>query len=179
MGVLLRRLHRLPPPPVDLPAYRPLASLRAVVATAACLSADDRAWLVHAADSLLAYYGTLEFGLGSGHLGNLLFDTIGGRWLLGDWDETATGPRELDLANTYQGIRMGRTTAELDRFAQAYGHDLRDWPGLATLRGLRDLHSLGAFIRRADHGDDQAAAVLRHRLHLLRNGDTTTPWPTP
>ncbi|KOX21273.1 hypothetical protein ADK67_27845 [Saccharothrix sp. NRRL B-16348] len=185
LGRLLRELHRLPPPPVDLPVYRPLASLRTAIATAACLSPGDRAWLADTADALLADYATLDFPLGNGHLhgdaypGNMLLDTLSGQWLLGDWDETATGPRELDLANTYQGIRMGRTTTELDRFARAYGHDLRDWPGLPTLRGLRDLHTLGSFIRRADHGDTEAVTVLRHRLHVLHHRESTAAWHNP
>ncbi|MFD0201440.1 MULTISPECIES: phosphotransferase family protein [Saccharothrix] len=182
LGRLLRELHRLPPPPVILPVYRPLASLHAVINTSVCLTPDDRAWLTDTAATLLAGYAELDFPLGHGHLhgdaypGNLLLDARTGQWRLGDWDETAAGPRELDLANTYQGIRMGRTTAELDRFAQAYGYDLRDWTGLPTLRSLRDLHTLGSFIRRADRGDSEAAAVLRHRLHVLRQGEATLTW---
>jgi hypothetical protein len=182
LGSLLRELHRLPPPPIVLPVYRPLASLHATINTAACLGSDDHAWLTDTAGILLADYAELDFPLGHGHLhgdaypGNLLLDTTSGQWRLGDWDETAAGPRELDLANTYQGIRMGRTTAELDRFAQAYGYDLRDWTGLTTLRALRDLHTLGAFIRRADHGDSEAATVLRHRLHVLRQAKPAMTW---
>ncbi|GAA1309669.1 aminoglycoside phosphotransferase family protein [Saccharothrix xinjiangensis] len=182
LGHLLRELHRLPPPPVDLPIYRPLSSLRTTIATATYLTTNDRTWLTETADTLLTAYASLDFPLGSGHLhgdaypGNLLLDTTNGRWLLGDWDETATGPRELDLANTYQGIRMGRTSAELDRFAHAYGHDLRTWPGLTTLRGLRDLHTLGSFIRRADNGDHEASAVLRHRLQVLRQDEASLTW---
>ncbi|MGM1064085.1 phosphotransferase [Saccharothrix sp. Mg75] len=182
LGHLLHELHRLPPPPVVLPIYRPLASLYATITTAACLTPDDRAWLTDTASSLLGNYAELDFPLGHGHLhgdaypGNLLLDTTSGLWRLGDWDETAVGPRELDLANTYQGIRMGRTTVELDRFAQAYGYDLRDWTGLPTLHALRDLHTLGSFIRRTDHGDSEAAIVLRHRLHVLRQGTPAMMW---
>ncbi|GAA3464332.1 phosphotransferase family protein [Saccharothrix longispora] len=182
LGRLLRELHRLPPPPVILPVYRPLASLNATIATAVCLHTEDRAWLTDTAGALLVDYAELDFPLGHGHLhgdaypGNLLLDTTSGHWRLGDWDETAAGPRELDLANTYQGIRMGRTTAELNRFAQAYGYDLRDWTGLPTLRAIRDLHTLGSFIRRADRGDSEAATELRRRLHVLRQGGPTRTW---
>ena len=186
LGRLLRTLHQLPPPPLDLPTYRPLASLHDTIDIATCLTPDDRGWLTHTATELLHQYTALDFPLGSGHLhgdaypGNMLYDTTTDTWLLSDWDETATGPRELDLANTYQGTRMGRTDTELDRFAAAYGHDLRHWPGLPTLRSIRDLHTLGSYIRRADNGDATAATELHHRLHVLQHSDPTTPWhPRP
>lgn len=182
LGHLLRELHRLPPPPVVLPVYRPLASLHTLINTATSLTSEDRAWLTETAAILLADYAELDFPLGHGHLhgdaypGNLILDTSNHQWLLADWDETAAGPRELDLANTYQGIRMGRTAAELDRFAEAYGYDLREWTGMRTLCSIRDLHTLGAFIRRADRGDGEAAAVVRRRLHVLRHGESTMTW---
>ncbi|WP_200873265.1 phosphotransferase [Actinokineospora spheciospongiae] len=182
LGRLLRRLHGLPPAPLELPAYHPLVSLRAALANCTCLTDTDRTWLTDTAATLLADFERLDFPLGRGQLhgdaypGNMLHDPSTGTWLLSDWDETATGPRELDLANTYQGVRVGRTTADLDRFATAYGHDLRTWPGLATLIRIRDLHTLGSFIHRADQGDQDAATELRHRLHVLRHAGFLIPW---
>lgn len=74
---------------------------------------------------------------------------------------------------------MGRTTAELDRFTEGYGYDMRNWSGLTTLSGLRDLHTLDSFIRRADHGGTDAAVVLRRCLHILRHHEMTSKWPQP
>ncbi|MCP2274187.1 phosphotransferase family protein [Actinokineospora diospyrosa] len=167
LGHILRELHKLPTPPIPLPRHQPLQPLRRTLAATGTLDPDDQQWITTTADRLLTAYDSLQFPLGEGHLhgdaypGNLVHDPTQRRWRLGDWDETCTGPRELDLANTYQGIRLGRTTTELNRFAHAYGHDLRDWEGLPVLQGIRDLHTLGSFIIRATAGDTTATNVLR------------------
>jgi hypothetical protein len=95
---------------------------------------------------------------------------------LGDWDEAAVGPREIDLANTFQGVRFGRTNAELDDFSLRYGYDIRQWPGLPVLCRIRDLHTLGSFIRRADRGDKAAAKQLSYRIETLRDEDDGAQW---
>ncbi len=179
LGHLLRHLHSLPAPPVDLPAASPLQQFADLVASSTVLPDSDRAWLIDERRRLLADYAALDFPLGSGMLhgdaypGNTLWD--GGTALLGDWDEPAYGPRELDLAPTLQGgIRFGRSTAELDAFTAAYGYDPRDWPGLPTLTGLRDLHTLGSFIRRAQHGDTDAVNELDTRIASLRRRDNSS-----
>ncbi|KFZ80821.1 hypothetical protein ED92_10825 [Amycolatopsis sp. MJM2582] len=179
LGALLRVLHALPAPPIDLPAAAPLRHFADLVTSSAALSSDDKAWLVAERGRLLAEYADLDFPLGVGMLhgdaypGNTLWD--GDTALLGDWDEPAFGPRELDLAPTLQGgIRFGRSTAELDAFTTAYGHDPRDWPGMATLTGLRDLHTLGSFIRRAQHGDTDAVNELDVRITSLRRRDNSS-----
>ncbi|MFC7306835.1 phosphotransferase enzyme family protein [Streptomyces monticola] len=180
LGHILRRLHNLPTPPVHLPQYEPLASLRETVHGSTSLAADDRAWLLRRADELLAAYAELDFPLGHGLIhgdaypGNTLWD--GPLVRLGDWDETGFGPRELDLANTFQGVRFGRTRAQLQAFSVAYGYDLAQWPGATILTALRDLHTLGSFVRRADRGDTDAAAQLAHRLATLRAGLTSASW---
>lgn len=84
-----------------------------------------------------------------------------------------TGPAGRDLA---PGTRFGQPPGKLDAFTRAYGYDPRAWEGLPVLIAIRDLHTLGSFIRRADTGDAQAAMQLQHRLDTLRSGDTTTRW---
>ncbi|PZH17571.1 phosphotransferase [Streptomyces sp. NTH33] len=180
LGDLLRALHSLSAPPVTLPQYQPLSSLRAVVESSTCLGPDVRTWLMERRQELLNAYSGLEFPLGYGHIhgdaypGNTLWDVQGIR--LGDWDEAAVGPREIDLANTFQGVRFGRTSAELDDFSLRYGYDVREWPGLPVLVGMRDLHTLGSFIRRADRGDMAAAGQLSYRIETLRNMDDQAKW---
>ncbi|MFI6687983.1 phosphotransferase enzyme family protein [Streptomyces sp. NPDC050485] len=180
LGELLRALHDLPAPPVELPPFQPLASLFATLTDSTSLRPDQRAWLLQRRQQLLEAYRGLDFALGDGLLhgdaypGNTLWDDQ--RVLLGDWDEVAIGPRELDLANTYQGIRFGRTQRELDEFGTAYGYDLRAWHGLPVLRRMRDLHTLGSYVRRADRGDEAAARQLAHRVETLRAGRDEACW---
>ncbi|WP_058043828.1 phosphotransferase enzyme family protein [Streptomyces roseifaciens] len=182
LGHLLRLLHDLPPPPAALPVYQPLAQLSATVARSSYLTPDIRTWLTRTITELLTAYRKLHFPLGTGLIhgdaypGNTLWDGTSVR--LGDWDEAATGPRELDLANTHQGVRFGRTPTAIEAFTRAYGHDPRGWPGLPVLIAMRDLHTLGSFIRRADTGDPHATRQLKHRLSTLCTGSTTARWDT-
>jgi hypothetical protein len=182
LGRLLRQLHGLPLPPVELPPYQPLAALRETVERSTTLSASDRLWLQGAVAESLDAYRHLEFPLGEGLLhgdaypGNTLWN--GREALLGDWDEAAFGPREIDLANTFQGVRFGRTQQELTAFVHAYGYDPARWPRLTVLTKMRDLHTLGSFIRRVDRGDAAAVEQLTFRLKTLRSGDHEAKWNT-
>lgn len=181
LGSLLRQLHTvMGSPPVELPTYQPLASLERAIAASRHLSVEDRTWLTHRRAELLHAYHRLEFPLGWGLIhadaypGNTLWD--GDQVRLSDWDEAAYGPRELDLANTVHGQRrFGRTHSEVAAFIGAYGHDPRKWPGLTVLLDMRDLHTLGAYIRRAETGDPTATTQLAHRIQTLRRG-STEPW---
>jgi aminoglycoside phosphotransferase (APT) family kinase protein len=180
LGSLLRELHALGESPVDLPSYEPLASLRETLADESWLPDGRREWLTAEISELTDQYEHLPSALGIGHIhgdaypGNLLWD--GSEVRLGDWDEVATGPRELDLANTFQGVRFGRSTSDLDEFAERYGWDPRSWEGLAVLCRIRDLHTLSAFLRRAARGDAEAAREIDHRLATLMSGDDTARW---
>ncbi|MER5988685.1 phosphotransferase [Streptomyces sp. NPDC001787] len=180
LGGLLRELHQLPQPPVDLPPYEPLASLSQAVGMSSVLGAGDRSWLTEAIDDTLYAYRNLDFPLGTGFIhgdaypGNTLWD--GTRVRLGDWDEASTGPRELDLANTIQGARFGRTAEQIGEFTNQYGYDPTDWPGLPVLVRMRDLHTLSSFIRRADQDDNAAADELNRRLSTLQTGDRAARW---
>ncbi|MER6558537.1 phosphotransferase [Streptomyces sp. NPDC001027] len=180
LGDLLRALHDLPPPPIDLPDYRPLASFNATLKASTFLTDDLRDWLTTRMTELLDSYEQLDFPLGHGHLhgdaypGNTLRDGTAVR--LGDWDEAARGPREIDLANTFQGVRFGRAEKELKDFTDRYGYDIREWPGLPVLCRIRDLHTLGSYIRRADRGDQAAAAELSHRIATLQEGADRARW---
>lgn len=180
LGDLLRRLHQLPEPPVPIDDYEPLARLGNALAATPPLPDSDQAWLVERRRQLLDAYRELRSQLGIGWIhgdaypGNTLWDDD--RVILGDWDEIARGPRELDLINTHQGVRIGRSAGELQAFTTAYGWDVTTWPGFPILREMRDLHTLGAYIDRASRGDQTAAAELHHRIRTLRAGDTTAQW---
>jgi Phosphotransferase enzyme family len=106
LGHLLRRLHQLEPPPVPLPAYRPLASLPRRIEASHAISDDDRAWLLVRCPQLVRAYHRLSFPLPAGMIhgdawrGNLLRGQ--NRVVLADWDAVSTGPRETDLIPTLQ-----------------------------------------------------------------------------
>lgn len=180
LGALLRELHGLEPSPLALPNYQPLWSFKEVLHSSTRLNELQQNWLAQRADELLDSYSSLDFPLGSGHIhadaypGNVLWD--GSDVRLGDWDEVASGPRELDLANTFQGVRFGRTKRELDDFAREYGYDVREWNGLTVLCHIRDLHTLGSFIRRTEKGDEAAGRELSYRIATLMTGDAESRW---
>jgi aminoglycoside phosphotransferase (APT) family kinase protein len=177
---LLRRLHSLPPPH-SLPTHEPLASFRDELHTYGpqVLTPAEYHFLHGQAQELLGAYDGLTSALGHGlvhgdaRLGNLLWNqsTV----VLGDWDSVSIGPREFDLVNMYQGTRYGRSEADLDAFAQAYGWDIRHWAGYATLRAIRDLQTLGAPLRLAVNRYD-VAAELHHRIRGLMAKDETQQW---
>ncbi|GII96392.1 phosphotransferase family protein [Sinosporangium siamense] len=180
LGTLLRRLHALPRPPMELPCYKPLASLRSTVEGSSHLADADRCWLLGAVDELLEAYSELRFPLGEGlvhgdaYTGNTLWDGDAVRF--GDWDEAGMAPRELDLANTFQSVRYGATEDDLRDFVDAYGYDPRTWPGHTILTRMRDFHTLGAFIRRSDRGEQAVTAQLYHRLGTLKQRRDSDLW---
>lgn len=180
LGKLLRQLHELPSPSIALPRYQPLTRLGTVLERSTCLPEDDRTWLVNRRAELLDQYDTITTELGVGFIhgdaypGNLLWN--GDQAILGDWDEVAIGPRELDLTNTHQGVRFGRTPTQLRAFNSAYGWDVSQWTGFPILREMRDLHTLAVYIERATAGDDAAATELGHRLGTVRAADAGAAW---
>ncbi|GAA4216115.1 phosphotransferase family protein [Microbispora amethystogenes] len=175
LGLLLRRLHSLPPVPFELPTFDPFGRVRRAVRASRVLDDEEREWLLERCGALEeAYYERVEFALpyglvhGDAHRGNLI--RTGDRLLLCDWDSAGAGPREIDLVPSLQGARFGVSDAQRDGFVHAYGYDIRDWPGYPVLRDIRELQTLTAALR-IGHRDAAALAELRHRLASLRAGD--------
>ena len=174
LGRLLRALHQLKPPPVPLPAYQPLVSVRRAVQSSRAIGEDERIWLTDRCEQLLHAYGQLSFQLpggmihGDAYRGNLLRD--GSRTVLADWDAVSMGPREIDLVPTLQAPRFGLPDDERDAFIAAYGQDIRSWDGYSVLRDIRELSTLTALLRDG-HANDAAQGELRIRLRSLRSGD--------
>jgi Phosphotransferase enzyme family len=174
LGRLLRDLHRLGPPPADLPAYQPMGRVRAAIDTSPAIDDELRDWLLGRCDQLVAAYGKLSFGLPAGMIhgdawrGNLLRGA--GRVILADWDNVCTGPREVDLIPTMQAARFGLADAERAAFADAYGTDIRSWDGYPVLRDMRELSSVRALLRDG-HASPAARRELAVRLRSVRTGD--------
>jgi hypothetical protein len=70
---------------------------------------------------------------------------------LADWDSVSYGSREQDIVPASIRHRLGRLLAKWEQFCAAYGVDL---PSLPVLRQMRELRTLGAYIRST--GDPQA-----------------------
>jgi aminoglycoside phosphotransferase len=175
LGGLLRELHRLGPPPVPLPDYRPLTSVRRAIEASRGVGEDDRAWLRERCDHLLGVYDKLSFVLPAGMIhgdawrGNLLRD--GNRVVLLDWDTVSTGPREIDLVPTLQATRFGLPNTEREAFVTAYGQDIRSWNGYPTLLEMRELSTLSAILRDA-YANPAVGQELGVRIRSLRTGDS-------
>jgi hypothetical protein len=174
LGFLLRELHRLDPPPVPLPAYKPLVSVGRAIEASLAIDEEERAWLHGRCEELLDAYCQLSFPLPPGMIhgdawrGNLLRD--GQRVVLADWDTVSTGHREVDLTPTLQAPRFGLRDEERDAFVAAYGRDIRSWDGYPVLRDMRELSTLSAILRDG-HTDVAAKRELVIRLKSLRSGD--------
>ncbi|MGY4102068.1 phosphotransferase enzyme family protein [Nocardia sp. R16R-3T] len=186
LGAILRRLHALPTPPLELHPYPPLSGLTTILSSDAArrvLDPDDLAWLSDRAHELLDRYNRLESVLGVGFIhgdayaGNCLWDGDN-RVVLGDWDEASIGPRELDVVlSCHDHLRFGAPEEDLAQFFRAYGLDLeefRTWPAFTVLTSMRDLHTLTGYIRGAAGGNAAAARELHRRLSMLRNPGTGT-----
>jgi aminoglycoside phosphotransferase (APT) family kinase protein len=174
LGLLLRRLHRLGQPPVELPAYRPLRSVRSAIEISRAIDEEERAWLTARCAQLLDAYDRLSFQLpigmihGDAYRGNLLRG--GQRAVLADWDAVSNGPREIDLIPTLQAPRFGLSESERDAFIAAYGHDIRSWHGYPVLHAMREISTLTALLRDG-RADPAAQRELQVRLRSLRTGD--------
>src|SRR5262249_27719138 len=184
LGRIARRLHDLTSaPPVALPRFEPLRSIRQTARNALAAGSfyeGNREWLSRRIDSLQQEYDSLQFPLGTGlihgdlYTGNLL-RAADGSAVLGDWDSVCIGPREIDLAPTFTPTRFGLEVASVDRFATAYGYDLRGWSGYWTLRAIREVSTLTALVRLAPT-DGASADELRHRLTTLQHNDSAATW---
>jgi aminoglycoside phosphotransferase (APT) family kinase protein len=131
LGFLLCWLHQLDPPPVPLPAFQPLVSVRRAIDESVAIEEEERGWLRTRCEQLQAVYCRLGFQLPTGMIhgdawrGNLLRD--GKRVVLADWDTVSIGHREIDLIPTLQAPRFGLREQERDAFVAAYGRDIRSW----------------------------------------------------
>ncbi|MEU8073072.1 phosphotransferase [Micromonospora sp. NPDC049151] len=119
---------------------------------------------------------------GDAHTGNILLpapsDGAAARLepLLCDLDGMCIGPREWDLVPTAHGAtRFGRSTADYQRFVDAYGADLTAWADWPVLRRVRELQLVTSTID-ALTGRPDVARELAHRLRSLFSGDLGITW---
>jgi hypothetical protein len=180
LGRLLRRLHAMAPPSLELPEFDPFPKLRRQIDAAPDLRDADRRFLHDRCDEVQRDYHGLAFVLppgvihGDAHRGNLLCQD--GEAVLLDFEEFAVGPREWDLVPTPTTVaRFGFDAGEYRRFADAYGFDVLAWPGAGVLRGLREL-SMTTWLGQNTRESREVAAEFAVRIGTLRTGDSRRRW---
>jgi aminoglycoside phosphotransferase (APT) family kinase protein len=190
LGRLLRSLHELPTPPALPPIAEPLERIRRALDTDSArenpvLTSAEKGFLRDRIQNLTDEYDTLAFPLGHGlihndaHTANALAtpDSPLG-YVLTDWGNAGIGPREMDIVLVgAPGSRFGDTEKQRRAFSDAYGYDIAHWPGHTTLRDIRDLHALAAYIRTAPT-NPAAANQLRTRLRSLLDNNRSIIWRT-
>lgn len=188
LGRLLMDLHSRPLPPTPPETLTdPLASVATALQRASpdAMPRRDRDWLAGQIEELRGKWAELRFPHpfalihGDAHPGNLIrapHDTV----VLGDWDHVAIGPPEWDLAQVhYTTRRLGYPTREdVAGFGAAYGWDVRDWPGIATLVAIREISGLSSYIRNAP-AQPFAHRELAMRITTLQSGDHSAHWNRP
>ncbi|MGH3717019.1 MAG: phosphotransferase enzyme family protein [Micromonosporaceae bacterium] len=180
LGALLRHLHQLPAPPVTPRTLdAPRAILRSLLASR-ILTDDERQFLTTHAETVFRRMNTVNYTLPPGLIHgdpqhrNALWD--GPTPVLADWDSAVAGPREWDLATVEVHCRrFGHPDTEYRAFADAYHHDIRQWPGFPALRDLRELRMITTNARKSPPGTPAAAEVHR-RITALRQQRHDARW---
>ncbi|MET9243875.1 aminoglycoside phosphotransferase family protein [Nonomuraea sp. NPDC003709] len=184
LTVVLRELHGLSKPVnLVLPLFDPLGRVEDRLDCAQSVSDRDIEFLRQRIKELYAEYNALEFALPAGHIhgdahrGNLMRRTDGSVILI-DFERFAFGPREWDLSTAvgipFQGFRW----IEDEEYAQAveaYGFDIAGWPGLHTMRRIREVAMTTWLMQNVDHSPDIRAEFDR-RMASLRHDDLPRVW---
>ncbi len=139
---LLHRMHELPPPPFELPAWQPLDDVRRRLGDAEGLDPADRRFIAARCEQLAERLAGLDYPLptsvlhGDAHLGNLVPGPHGP--VLCDFDSTSVGPPEWDLTPIPVGLRrFGGSRRSAAVFAREYGFDVTRWPGFGCTASER------------------------------------------
>jgi hypothetical protein len=178
MGRLVRRLHSVGTPPVELPPAKPLSSLHEDAARCGWLPDTQRRWVLDRAEALSRQYDatpwTLGYGLihGDAWADNLIPTREGA--VLADWDSVSYGPRELDIVPSLIRRRFGRPAQEWRQFCAAYGVDPYELPQLDLLQEMRELRTLVPYLRSRD--SLPARAEVGRRINDLITGTQLEPW---
>lgn len=140
LGTLLRRFHT-EHDRTDLPRWTPLSRLSSQVTG---LAPEHASVLLAARATLLTALAEVRSELGYGVIhgdvspSNVMRTADGARLIDLDW--AAVGPREYDLAGAARRVAAGEMSAEdYQAFCDAYGFDVRSWPGLPVLNRIADL----------------------------------------
>ncbi|KAF5994040.1 phosphotransferase enzyme family protein [Streptomyces sp. WAC00263] len=183
LGAVLRALHALAlPEGLELPRYSAfgLSDLRLERATG--VSEDDLEFLRKRGEELKDRLAELQFGLplgpvhGDAHTDNLIVDKTGVVHLI-DLENFCVDHPEWDLeVAAHEYHRLGWVTEEqYADFVRAYGRDLREWPGFATLCAIQEFKMTTWLMQNVSEGEDVAQEVGR-RIASLRDDAAPRNW---
>ncbi|MBD0691236.1 phosphotransferase enzyme family protein [Streptomyces sp. CBMA123] len=181
LAPLLRTLHALPLPPFPLGRRDLLAPVERWLASAeGQVDPADVAFLRERRDAFAAALPGLAPRLRPG--------VIHGDALPRNVHVGPDGPVLLDLETFSQDLRehdlvvlalahdrYGVPDEEYRAFTEAYGWDVRDWPGFAVLRGARETAS-ASWVAQQAAGNPAALAEFGRRVDSLRAGATEVRW---
>lgn len=180
LGKLLRRIHDLPQPASWLPAWQPLADVRARIGEATDLDDADLAFLQDRYDAVAEKLSRLDFPSppslvhGDAHLGNLIPSPAGP--VLCDFDSSSYGPPEWDLTPLAVGvIRFGEPAGRYRELVRTYGMDVTRWSGFRVLRAVRELKLITSVLPIIGSRPEVRAELFR-RMADVRVGNTSARW---
>jgi aminoglycoside phosphotransferase len=183
LAELLRQLHGLPVPTnFDIPALDPFVRLDEHLADAEPeLNASERGFLTERLEELKADYTRVTEGLpicvihGDANRKNAVRGRDG-RAVLLDLERFSLGPREWDLVVPAVYQRLGwYSDPEYDAFVQAYGWDIRTWPGFTTYAALREFRMTAWLLSRLTR-EPRLRNEATTRIASLRNPDAPRAW---
>ncbi|MFE4977430.1 phosphotransferase enzyme family protein [Kitasatospora sp. NPDC056651] len=181
LAPLLRDLHRLPLPPFTLGRRDLLAPVERWLASAeGHVDPADVVFLRHRRDAFAAALPDLVPRLHPGVIhGDALPRNVhvgpDGPVLL-DLEFMANDLREHDLVVlALSQDRYGVPVEEYRAFTEAYGWDVREWPGFTVLRGARETAS-ASWVAQQAASNPAALKEFRRRVDSLRDGATEVRW---
>lgn len=178
---LLKQLHALPVPDLQLGRLDPFVRVAERIDAATSLSDDDRGWLHQQLVELKTRWQNPPEGLpecvvhGDAWVGNAV-RTAAGPILL-DLERVSVGPPEWDLVST--AVKMTTTGAvskeEYAEFCTAYGTDVTRWEGYELLARARQLRMTSYAAQHAASRPEWRAEA-QYRVDCLRGRTTPPPW---
>lgn len=182
---LLRELHALPKPELELGVLDPFVRLSERIKDASgFLPEDDLQWLAQREHQLRARWEHLPQGRpwsvvhGDAWTGNVARCVDGSAVLL-DLERCSFGPPEWDLVST--AIKTSTVNwldpEEYARFMKIYGgSDVSTWDGFDLMRDIRELRMTSYFAQKSADVSMRAEAQLRIDCLRGRYGDRPWPW---
>ncbi|MFD6167881.1 phosphotransferase enzyme family protein [Streptomyces coeruleorubidus] len=181
LAELLRLVHALPAPALDLPPRDLLGGVERWLRLAGdAIDPADAAYLRERRDGFAAQAAALTPHLPPGPIhGDALPRNVhvgpDGPVLV-DLETVSADLREHDLVvMALSHDRYGLPDEAYESFTETYGWDVRAWEGCGVLRGARETASC-AWVAQHAPGNPKALAEFRRRVASLREGDETVRW---